>query len=304
MDCKNYLIMVGAPKCGTTSLSSWLGNQSYAVLAKQKETLYFTDFTRRRWRGPGAGFADGAPTCPASFAAEFSAKPDASLRIEASTDNLSCPVAADNIARFAERPDVGDVWIVALLRDPIQRIISEFEHTLRLGWQRGSLLQSLKAERERTARGWHPLFRHVERSRYATQLARYRKLFGKRLLTLDFHRIGEAGERNRLLRWMGRIEDVGGQELEHQNKRSVVARPGTTGLLENRGLLAFGRALVPKRIRPMVRNWVSGGAVERYVPNDKEVDFICDALTDEIDAFVEAPDIPTERWDMITTERA
>ena len=299
---KNYLILVGAPKCGTTTIASWLGGLPDVVLTGNKETLYFTDFADRDWGGPDPTFAHWAATGPKEFEAEFAADPDASLRIEASTDNMCCPAAAENIARFADRADVGTVWVLALLRDPVDRIVSEFEHTLRLGWQRGSLMTSLHAEADRIAKGWPPLFWHVTRSRYAAQLARYRDLFGARLRIVDFHRIGDQDERASLLRWIGRGDDATEAPLEHQNQRVVLARPGAVGLLRNARLASLGRALVPKTLRPAVRRLVTGPPVERYRPSPEEIDFIVRALKGDIDACIAAPDIPTQHWD--TTMRA
>ena len=296
MERKNYLIMLGAPKCGTTSLSVWLGEQPYAVLAKKKETLYFTDFADHSWHGPSADFAAGRPSSIQEFDAQFDDKPEAELRIEASTDNLSCLATPERIARFRDRDDVGEVWAVIVLRDPIERIVSEYEHTLRMGWQSGSLLQSLQAEKDRAAKGYHPLFRHVERSSYATQIARFKEQFGERLLVLDFHQIREASERRRLLSWMGYADKSEIKELQHKNERSVVARPGTVGVLKNETLKKAGRAIVPKSLRPLVRQWITGGQVGRYKANETEMAFMRDALADEIKACVEAPDIPTENW--------
>jgi len=187
-----------------TSLSAWLGEQPYAALAQTKETLYFTDFADHSWHGPSADFAARRPATVEAFDAEFHHKPEAELRIEASTDNLSCVAAAQNIAQFAQRDDVGEVWLVIVLRDPIARIVSEYEHTLRMGWQSGSLMQSLKAEPERTAQNYHPLFRHLDRSSYATQIARYKALFGRvsqslapRCAAMDHRRAGGALHPNR-----------------------------------------------------------------------------------------------------------
>ena len=296
MERKNYLMMLGAPKCGTTSLSAWLGEQPYAALAQTKETLYFTDFAEHSWHGPSADFAARRPATVEAFDAEFHHKPEADLRIEASTDNLSCVAAAQNIARFAQRDDVGEVWLVIVLRDPIARIVSEYEHTLRMGWQSGSLMQSLQAEPERTAQNYHPLFRHVDRSSYATQIARYKALFGDRVLVLDFHQIRELAERRRVVEWMGYADAGGPAEMQHRNERSVVARPGTVGLLENETLQMLGRVVFPKALRPAVRRWITGGQVERYTPTAAETDFMRAALQDEITACVEDPDIPTENW--------
>lgn len=287
--------MLGAPKCGTTSLSAWLGDQPYAALAKQKETLYFTDFSDRSWTGPGADFAMNRPSSAEAFYAEFDAKSEAELRIEASTDNLSCFAAAENIARFVERDSVGNFWLIAILRDPIERIVSEYEHTLRMGWQTGSLLNSLTLESERIGKGCHPLFWHVERSRYATQIARYREIFGDKLLVLDFHRIRETDERSRILKWMGYVDEAE-KGLQHSNERSVLARPETIRLLKNEGLLRLGRAIFPRSMRPIIRKSITGGEVDRYEVRHEEVEFIHSVMGDEISACIESRDIPTENW--------
>ncbi len=292
---KNYLIMLGAPKCGTSSLSAWLGLQPYAALARQKETLYFTDFADLDWSGPGADFLEGRPQSVGAFFDEYSENPEAELRIEASTDNLSCPAAVENIARFVDRDDVGEFWLVAVLRDPIERIVSEYEHTLRLGWQTDSLLDSLKLEKERKDKGYHPLFRHIERSHYFTQIGRYKEIFGDRLTVLDFHRIREDAERKKLLGWMGYADEVEG-ELQHDNKRHVVKRPQAVQFLKNERLLDLGRRVFPKRMRPALRNLLTGREVGRYQARESEIDFILAAMRDEIAACVEAHEIPTDNW--------
>ncbi|NDR58661.1 hypothetical protein [Aliiruegeria sabulilitoris] len=293
---KDYLILIGAPKCGTTSMAAWLGSQPDMVLADQKETLYFTDFGNRSWSGPGSDFADQIPLGRDSFEAEFASNPDATLRVEASTDNLSCSVAADNIARFADREGVGEIWVVALVRDPVARIVSEYEHTLRLGWQSGNLLQSLQLEEKRIADEWHPLFRHVHRSRYATQLARYGELFGDRLRVMSFDSIRDGNERIKLLRWLGRYNDGTNYELEHLNQREIYVRPNGKRYLDNGGFAEFARAFVPKSLRPIIRRAIIGQPVGRYQPSGQEIDFIRNSLSDEINACVERPDIPTDSW--------
>lgn len=277
-------------------MASWLGAQPGAILSARKETMYFTDFANRKWSGPGAEFVNNIPRSLEAFEAEFERDSNAPIRIEASTDNLSCYAAAENIARFIDERNVDQFWIVAILRDPVERIVSEFEHTLRLGWQHGSLLESLYAEKNRIANGWHPLFWHIRRSRYNEQLVRYRKLFGDHLFIMDFHRLGEIRERMRLLRWIGFSEEHVVAEWEHQNQRSVLARPGAVRFVENDYLRLMGRALVPKFLRPGLRRALTGPPVDRYRPSDEEYGFIQEALADEVAACIDAEDIPTEHW--------
>lgn len=296
MDGKDYLILIGAPKCGTTSLANWLARLPDTALSRMKESMYFTDFRQRRWSGPGANHASKVPVDEASFRALFDHAPEAGLRIEASTDNMYCPVACERIAAFAQRDDVGSVNVVAVLRDPLERIVSEYEHTLKFGWQSGSLMASLKAEPARIEKGFHPLFHHIARSRYATQLAPYREAFGDALLILDYHRLGEAQTLVRLGAFAGRSVDDAAEDLPHANARHVLARPRAQTVLKNQVLRSLGRSAIPRSLRPRVRRMITGKPRERYNPNAEEERFVLDALAGEIAACRADPAIPTDNW--------
>ena len=303
MTPKSYVMLVGAPKCGTTTLAAWLGSLPGVAAPEHKETQYFTDFATRIWRGPGADFALRAPKTRDEFEQEYAGNPEASVRIEASTDHLWCDVAAGNIARFANREDVGVVRIVACVRDPVSRIVSEYEHTLQLGWQTGSLMESLEAETKRISEGWNPLFYHIERSRYATQLARYHALFGERLWIMDTQSINAVETRARLGRWIG--IDGADPELppERLNERHVPRHPWRAAVLNNKSLIRLARMVSPQGVRPLFRRAVAGRSTERYVPSAEEVAFIRDALSDEIRACLDDPSIPTDSWDLSVSDK-
>jgi hypothetical protein len=298
MDGKDYLILVGAPKCGTTSIAEWIDSLPGCVLAQGKETLFFTDFADRDWSGPGPGpgFAAGAPKTPEEFAHRFSHDRESDLRVEASTDNLSCPVSPDRIAAFRDRSDVRSLRVLALTRDPVGRIVSEYEHTLRVGWQRADLLTSLKAEKERTAKGWHPLFWHTARSRYAGPIARYRHLFGDDFLVLDYHTIEMAETRERLAAFIGLPKHEAVEPMPRKNARKVDRNLALKPLFKNRLLLSLARTVVPKTARAGIRKAVTGPALARYEPSPREREFIMSALGDEITACKANGDIPTEHW--------
>lgn len=296
LDAKDYLVVIGAPKCGTTSLATWLSRLPDAAMAKSKETLFFTDYPARQWSGPGAGFTANAAVSEADFRAEFDHAPDAGLRIEASTDNMSCPAACARIAAFAARDDVRSLKVVAVLRDPIDRIVSEFEHTLRLGWQKPDLMASLKAEPDRVAEGWHPLFHHVDRSRYATQLAPFKAAFGEDLMIVDFHRISALDTLARLAAFAGRGDAELPAGLERQNARTVYARPRAETVLRNARAASAARAIVPRALRARVRAMLRGAPQSRYAPTPDERAFMTDLLRDDIERCRADPDIPTDHW--------
>lgn len=296
MDGKDYLVIIGAPKCATSALASWLECLPDAALTRRKETLFFTDYPARRWVGPGSGHADGGSRDDTAFRAQFDHAPEAGLRIEASTDNLSCDIACARMKAFAERDDVRSLKVVAVLRDPVERIVSEFEHTLRLGWQKPDLMASLKAEARRKADGWHPMFHHVARSSYAAQLAPYKAAFGRDLLILDYHGLSEPETLPRLAAFAGRGDADMPEQMERQNTRAVHVRPQAEGVLRNRGALTVARALVPKGLRPRIRALLRGKPVARYVPTDAEHAFMRDALGADMALCAADPDIPTDNW--------
>lgn len=297
MVSKDYLIILGAPKCGTTSLADFVGSLPNAVLSDPKETSYFTGFSEKKLTGSGGNLIKDYPRTVDVFLNTFGANPDARLRIEASTDNLWWPAAPQKIYEFSKKADVGKLKLLMITRDPVQRIVSEYEHTLRLGWQKGSLLSSLQAEERRMTGNWHPLFFHITRTRYAEQLMRYRALFDNSdILILDFHRLGEEQTLRDLCTFLGYDNLPIATELDRKNKRYVPSNHTMHKLLQNATLLKIMRALVPQSQRAVLRKLATPKASGRYVPNQEEIDFIRNALAEDVEACFKDADIPTDRW--------
>lgn len=296
LDGKDYVIILGAPKCATTSVAFRLAALPDTALARRRETLFFTDYADRRWQGPGADFVEGAARDETAFRACFAHAPEAGLRVESSTDNLSCAVACDRIAAFRDRDDVRSLKVLAIVRDPVERIVSEFEHTLRYGWQGADLMASLRAETRRIEEGWHPLFHHVRRSSYATQLAPFRAAFGDDLLILDYHRIKAPETLERLTAFAGRPGADTSDGLRPLNARRVYARPRTEKAIQNPRARALARTLVPRGLRDRVRALLRGKPRPRYAASAEERAFMLDALGEDIAACVADPAIPTDHW--------
>ncbi len=71
--------------------------------------------------------------------------------------------------------------LIALLRDPVERALSQYYHARRHGFEKLELKAALAAEADRLASGdpySHQKHSYVSRSRYAEQLARFETLFG------------------------------------------------------------------------------------------------------------------------------
>jgi hypothetical protein len=266
-----YLFLVGAPKCGTTTVAKWFGHSDQVSVARIKESKYFTNFGELMWVGPGIEqFLSVLVEDETEYHGLFERSDNVIWRMDASTDYLSCPVSAKLIHKFAHSHRVK---VLVLLRDPVERIISEFQHTLRDGLQNGTLAQSLVAEERRTAQGCHPLFRHIERSRYAEQVNRYAELFDDELLVLDYHEIFQDSRiLSQICAFLG-VEEPNIDLSQRANER-----------------------IIPQPIRNKV--WKTATSLNKtvYEPTPMEITQLKEALKIEIEACVRHPLISTKNW--------
>ena len=148
------LVIAGAQKCGTSSLSATLRQHPEIFMSKPKE-LHF--FDRRFKKGLGhyaSHFVDGA---------------DHPHRGEATPVYMYDPEAR---RRMAET--LPDAKIVVILRDPVQRAYSHFWHERRLGREDMTTFEeALAVEAERRVNGTRldrMKYSYVDRGRYLDQI--------------------------------------------------------------------------------------------------------------------------------------
>lgn len=285
----NYVFLIGAPKAGTTSLArAFVGHPEVAV-ARNKEPRFFTDFAARSWHGPGADLF--TRTISRDWPCYDSQFDDAPWRLDASTDYLSCPVAPERLAAFAEKHPV---QVVAVLRDPVARIISEFQHTLRDGLQSGALSASLMVETTRIAAGWQPLFHHIARSRYASAIRCYRALFGPRFHVIDFH---DPGGVQALIGQISRIMDVTPPaQAPHCNRSFMPRSTLVNSVMRAHAIRRATQLILPSAVRGPLRQSLTHLNGTQYYATPEEVAQIRAALADDIDWCAHDPQIPTAHW--------
>lgn len=113
------LFIVGAPKCGTSSLFDWLEKHPDIRGSRVKEPFFLTDPEHPLSRRPNLAH-DGMVAYNEFFATEDT---DSPIRMEATTHYLFDPVARDVIASMA------DVRVIIVLREPAMRVYSSFQYT-------------------------------------------------------------------------------------------------------------------------------------------------------------------------------
>ena len=175
-------VIIGAQRSGTTSLYRWLTDRPDVGRAWRKEVHFFDNHYERglRW-----------------YKAHFPLRRAGRITGESTPYLLLHPLAPDRAAK-----DLPDACFIALLRDPVERAISNHWLRRRLGAARDeSLEQALDREAEslsdntdKLVRGEvsldHMAYSYVARGEYAPQLRRWFDAAGReRVLVVESERL-------------------------------------------------------------------------------------------------------------------
>ncbi len=170
------VLIIGAQRCGTSSIYKYLSGHPQAYPSLRKEIEYFS--TR---------FAEGEHWYRAHFplaatrAARSRLRTKPTVAFEATPDYLLHPMAAQRAAEL-----LPEAKIIALVRNPIDRAISQYGHNRRLGQEPLSLEEALESEDDRLSNEFNLIaadpdyharslrrYSYVARGKYAEQLARW-----------------------------------------------------------------------------------------------------------------------------------
>ena len=174
-------LVIGAQKAGTTALYAYLRWHPQITGPSWKEVSFFD---RHWWRGEGW------------YRGQFPLRSGGRLVGEASPSYLFHPLAPERVHAL-----LPGVKLVALLRDPVARAYSHYQHEVALGREPLSFEDALAAEDERTrgeverlvadprafSRAWWD-HTYASRGLYADQLERWLAVFPARAVARRPHR--------------------------------------------------------------------------------------------------------------------
>ena len=160
-----HFLGLGTQKGGTTSLQKLLMQHTRVYLPPCKEVHYFSQHAEQ----------------PASwYSAHYRDASRGQRRGDITPFYLFHPDVPERIRALLPR-----ARMIVLLRDPVERTLSQVFHARRHGFETLELADALAAEPERLASGSAYSFQkhsYLARSRYLEQLDRYEALFPKRQL--------------------------------------------------------------------------------------------------------------------------
>jgi len=168
-------VVIGAPKCGTTSLYYYLRQHPDIYLPERKELHYFSyEHMKRLVGGPGdAHILSTVCQNRGTYEQFYSA-----VRNEHAVGDIS--PSYFYFADVSERikTELDSPKIVILIRNPIQKAFSQYMHLIRDNRESLGFFDALLAEKQRIAQGWAALWRYAESSIYTPRIEKYLSVFG------------------------------------------------------------------------------------------------------------------------------
>ena len=166
-------LIIGAAKCGTTSLATALRSHPEVFMPTLKELSHFVE-------GGGQRVSEFS-----EYLKYFRSNRNAKIVGEASVAYIWCDSSARWIAR-----DLGTgIKIIALLRSPWNMAYSLWGHMRRLErepleFEAALLAESSRSQGDHSLVGWRDNYLYRSRASYAVQIERYQSVFGKNSLRI------------------------------------------------------------------------------------------------------------------------
>jgi len=204
-------LIIGAMKCGTTSLYNYLRDHPEIAMSQRKEPSYFCHSYDR----------------PLSwYESLFPEKKDAALG-EASTHYTKYPIHQGIPARIHDV--LPSVKLIYLVRDPVERIVSQYVHKRSHDEETRSLPDCLELKETNP---------YIAYSSYAEQVKQYRSYFeDEQILVVDAHKLKH--ERQKTL--AGIFDFLGVKPLQLDEEKVQEESNQSAGSTERAGIV---RALV------------------------------------------------------------
>lgn len=172
---KPSFLIAGVAKCGTTSLYYYL-EQHPSICIPKKETFYFiADHYRNQTRNKTGQRDPSRIIWNEEQYAQLYAKCSKGITGEIST----CYVYYYKDAIPKIKAALGDIPVVIIIRQPVDRLISGYRHFIRLEKETLSLPDALKAESEREKEGYDFMWQYRGLGFYADAIAAYQAAFSQ-----------------------------------------------------------------------------------------------------------------------------
>ena len=254
---KPNFLLAGAVKAGTTSIYNYLREHPEVYMPSVKEPRYFAS-------GPIGELNDAAPRTDFFKQTSISRYADYLALFEPAGEEKTIGEASPQYLYYHHRvipaikARLGDVKIIIVLRNPVDRAFSAYQHLVRDRFETLSFREALLAEEERRSDGWPPTFFYFDAGAYTRQVRAYLECFTsvKIMLYDDLCRDPVAFTRQ-LYAFLG---------VDEAFLPNVQARYNMSGVPKNTFLYNFLHrdSLLRRMLKPLARRCLPAGRIAVY----------------------------------------
>ena len=268
------LIVIGAQKCGTSALHSYLARHPGISMSHPKELNFFVAEEGVQAVAPAVkNWSLGVDWYRAQF------DPEAAVRGESSPNYTADPALPGVAERMAKL--IPDVKLIFMVRDPIARARAQWIHNYSNRVQHKPLHQAVLEDEE-----------YIARSRYHHQLSRFHEHYPiGRILVLDQEELLHDREET-LMRIFDFLEvDRDFSHPAYSRKRHETHKRRRKTWL---GVKVWRR--LPRRLRNVRHRWPLSTEFEHTALDDATRAELGERLRDDANRFRELTGKPFENW--------
>lgn len=269
------LIVIGAMKSGTSSLHAYLNRHPDVSMSTPKEPNFFNDHPYGTWRRGVDWYSSHWPGPTA-------------VRGESSTNYTKLPRMPGVAARM--HSVVPDARLVYLLRDPIERIPSQWLHQVLAGRERRPLAEAVTQPVDN---------QYVVVSRYHDQLSEYLPRYGmERILVLDLDDLARdpATVMRRVFAFLGVDDSFSSPTFQRRYHESKL-KACPTWLGHHLKRVLPGRAWNEVKRFPPARRALFKPPPSNELPGTVR-DQLAEALADDVARLRSATGLPFAGWSL------
>ena len=244
------LLIVGAAKCGTTSLHNYLNQHPDIFMCSPKEPHFLINKEIGKQR-IHKGIIDLK-----DYKSLFSEKDHLKYRGESSVMYLSFPeLAIKNIKHYLH----DDVKIIIMLRNPIERAYSGYQHVKRYNMMENLSFEDaleIGEERYRNIKNLTPASRYLELGNYYNQVKLFKESFGNtHVVIYDDYKTDFNEELNKIFDYLQVVRVTINAEQRHMVGGWEWKSVGMKKIMMQQNLLkVFLRFIIPvKSLRQYIR---------------------------------------------------